>query len=132
MQLGPGLCLARVPTGGRNFEYLAGEDPHLGAMLAGPVVKGIQSKNIIANAKHWVLNSQETDRMGDDAIVDERTRFELYYPAFEAAIAAGVGSMMCSYNRINGAWACGQNATLNTDLRDRLGFDGWVMSDWGG
>ena len=78
MQLGPGLCLARVPTGGRNFEYLAGEDPHLGAMLAGPVVKGIQSKNIIANAKHWVLNSQETDRMGDDAIVDERTRFELY------------------------------------------------------
>ena len=66
-----------------------------------------------------------------DAVVDERTRFELYYPPFEGAIEAGVGSMMCSFNRINGVWSCGNNGTLNTDLRDRLGFKGFVMSDWG-
>ena len=131
IQLGPGLCVNRVPTCGRAFEYLSGEDPYLGYVLAQPVVRGIQSQGVLANAKHWVLNSQETDRQGDDALVDERTRFEIYYPPFEGAIEAGVASMMCSFNRINSAWSCGDDATLRVDLKERLGFQGFVMSDWG-
>ena len=78
--LGPGLCLARVPTGGRNFEYASGEDPYLGAVMAGPIVSGIQSQGVIANAKHYVNNNQETNRNSVLEIVDERTRFEMYYP----------------------------------------------------
>lgn len=85
----------------------------------------------MANAKHWVMNNQETDRGTVDENVDERTRFEIYYPPFEGAIEAGVGSFMCSYNKINGNWSCENNSTLTTDLRDRLGFKGYVMSDWG-
>ena len=99
--------------------------------MGGPVVRGIQSKGILSNAKHWVLNSQETDRQGDDAIVDERTRFEMYYPPYEGAIAAGVASFMCSFNRVNGEWSCGNKQTLAGDLKQRLGFEGFVMSDWG-
>jgi beta-glucosidase len=85
----------------------------------------------MANAKHFVNNNQETDRTLIDENVDERTRFEMYYPPFEGAIEAGVGSFMCSYNKVNGIYSCGNNSTLNTDLRDRLGFKGYVMSDWG-
>lgn len=131
VQLGPGLCLARVPINGRNFEYLSGEDPFLGYHMVHNVITGIQSRNVIANAKHWVNNNQETNRHGDNAVVDERTRFEMYYPPFEGAIKAGLGSVMCSYNKINGNWSCENNGTLNTDLKERLGFTGWVMSDWG-
>merc|ERR550532_2283084 len=76
VQLGPGLCVARVPRNGRNFEYIAGEDPYLGYVLAKPVVKGIQSQKVVANAKHWILNSQETSRDGVSEGADERTRFE--------------------------------------------------------
>ena len=65
------------------------------------------------------------------ANLDERTRFEMYYPPFEGAIEAGVGSVMCSYNKLNDTYSCENNSTLNTDLRDRLGFKGYVMSDWG-
>ena len=77
VQLGPGVCLARVPTNGRNFEYLSGEDPFLGYILAGAAVRGIQSQGVIANAKHWVNNNQETNRTTVNEIVDERTRFEV-------------------------------------------------------
>ena len=77
VQLGPGVCLARVPTNGRNFEYLSGEDPFLGSILAGAAVRGIQSQGVIANAKHWVNNNQETNRMTVNEVVDERTRFEV-------------------------------------------------------
>lgn len=131
VQLGPGLCLARVPINGRNFEYLSGEDPFLGYRMVHNVIIGIQSRNVIANAKHWVNNNQETNRQRDNAVVDERTRFEMYYPPFEGAIEAGLGSVMCSYNKINGRWSCENNGTLHTDLKTRLGFKGWVMSDWG-
>ena len=96
VQLGPGMCITRVPRNGRNFEYISGEDPVLGAELVGPVIEGIQSQGVIANAKHWVQNNQETDRGDVDENVDERTQFELYYQPFEAAAAAGVGSVMCS------------------------------------
>jgi len=131
VQLGPGLCLARVPLNGRNFEYLSGEDPFLGYTLAKPAVWGIQSQKVVANAKHWVLNNQETARESVSEEADERTRFEMYYPPFEGAIEAGVGSFMCSYNKINGVWSCENPTTLKHDLKTVLGFKGYVMSDWG-
>lgn len=96
VQLGPGVCVARVPTNGRNFEYLSGEDPHLGFTLAQPAIAGIQSAGVIANAKHFIANNQETNRNGVSEDVDERTLFEIYLPPFEGAIKAGLGSVMCS------------------------------------
>lgn len=137
MQLGPGLCIARLPWNGRNFEYMSGEDPYLGYTLVQRAVAGIQSQHVVANAKHWVNNNQETHRTTDVSDVDERTRFEIYYPPFEGAIAAGVGSFMCSYNKIQASpsspplWSCENPETLKRDLKQRLGFKGWVMSDWG-
>jgi beta-glucosidase len=131
VQLGPGLCLARVPRNGRNFEYLSGEDPFLGYTLVQPVVKGIQSQKVIANAKHYVLNNQETNRGAVSENANERTRFEMYYPVFQGAAEAGVGSFMCSYNRINGVWSCENPITLAQNLKVDLGFAGFVMSDWG-
>ncbi len=129
--LGPGLNLARVPVNGRNFEYMSGGDPFLGYSMVQPLVKGIQSEPIIANAKHWINNNQENDRSEVSANDDERTRHELYYQPFLGAIEAGVGSFMCSYNKINDIWSCENNETLNTDLKGHLKFNGWVMSDWG-
>ena len=138
VQLGPGMNLARVPQGGRNFEYLSGADPYLGNQLAPAAIKGIQSTGVIANAKHWVENNQETDRDTVDEVVDERTRHEMYYPPFEGAVDAGVGSFMCSYNKISSTssdtplWSCENPTTLKHDLKETLGFkNGWVMSDWG-
>ena len=131
VQLGPGMCVARVPYNGRNFEYLSGEDPHLGYVMAGAAVQGIQSTGVIANAKHYVLNSQETNRTTQSAIVDERTLHEIYLPPFEGAVAAGVGSVMCSYNKIGTVWSCENATTLAGALKKDLGFDGFVMSDWG-
>ncbi|KAK3281160.1 hypothetical protein CYMTET_11035 [Cymbomonas tetramitiformis] len=129
--LGPGLCVARLPVNGRNFEYMSGEDPYLGYALVKPMVEAVQSNGIIANAKHWIANNQEYGRQINNAIVDERTRFEIHYLPFIGAIEAGVGSVMCSYNKVNGAWSCENNSTLNGDLKNYLGFkDGWVVSDW--
>ncbi len=82
-----------------------------------PVVTGIQSQGVIANAKHWVENNQETDRSTVSAEVGERTRHELYYLPFWGAVEAGVGSFMCSYNKVNSVWACENPETLNTDLK---------------
>jgi beta-glucosidase len=96
IQLGPGLCVARVPRNGRNFEYLSGEDPMLGYHLVGPVIKGIQGEGVIANAKHYIMNDQETNRNSVSETVDERTRFQMYYPPFAGALDADVGSIMCS------------------------------------
>ncbi len=92
-------------------------------------MKGIQDQGVMANAKHWVNNEIEDHRDTVSANVDERTRFELYYPPFEAAIKAGVYSAMCSYNRINDDWGC-QNADTISHLKENLGFNGWLMSDW--
>lgn len=131
VQLGPGLCVARVPLNGRNFEYLSGEDPFLGYTLVQPVIKGIQGQNVIANAKHYIMNNQETKRNSINEVVDERTRFEMYYPPFVGASEAEVGSVMCSYNKINGFWSCENPETLQLDFKERIGFKGWVMSDWG-
>ena len=130
VQLGPGMCIARVPRNGRNFEYMSGEDPFLGRALTPRTISGIQGRGVVANAKHFVLNNQETKRDSIDVQIDERTLHEVYLPPFEGAVDAGVGSIMCSYNKIMGRWSCEQNSTLNTALRGDLGFEGWVMSDW--
>ena len=102
------FCLPWDPHlwAGRNFEYISGEDPYLGWAMVQPLVAGIQSNNVVANAKHWVMNNQESNRHGDTAVVDERTRFELYYPPFAGAVQAGVGSIMCSYNLIQAVCVC--------------------------
>eukprot|EP01031_Cornospumella_fuschlensis_P047461 gene47461-58140_t len=129
MALGPGLGIARVPTAGRNFEYLCGEDPYFCSVLADKAIRGYQDNGIIGNAKHYVNNEIETHRMEVSSNVNERVRFELYYPPFEAAAKAGVASVMCSYNRINDVYACENDDTLG-HLRKDLGFDGFVVSDW--
>jgi beta-glucosidase len=139
VQLGPGMNVARVPNNGRNFEYMSGEDPLLGSVMVPAAIAGIQSQGVIANAKHFVNNNQETNRYGVNAIVDERSMMEIYMPPFESAVSNGVGSIMCSYNRItastyttadNSSWACENGDTLQTILKERFGFEGWVMSDW--
>lgn len=131
VMLGPGMNIARTPYNGRNFEYF-GEDPYLASSTAVAVIKGIQSHPVLADAKHYAFNNQETERMSIDARVDERTRREIYLPAFEAAVKkADVGSVMCSYNKIDGAYACENPEMLTGYLRDEWGFDGFVVSDWG-
>ena len=133
--------MARVPQNGRNFEYLSGEDPYLGKPMVKAVVNGIQSKGkaergternsgIMATAKHWVNNNQETNRMTVSANVSTRVEKEMYFVPFEGAIEARAGSFMCSYNRINGTWSCENDFTLNQQLKKELGFNGFVMSDW--
>jgi len=131
VQLGPGLNLARLPNNGRNFEYTVGEDPFLGYRLSKHAVEGIQEQNVIACAKHWVVNSNEDHRMDGSEDVDERTLFEVYYPPFEGAVKGGVGAVMCSYQMINGIYSCENAETLAGHLKRDLGFNGFVMSDWG-
>jgi beta-glucosidase len=130
VQLGPGVNVARVPNGGRNFEYISGEDPYLGSVMLPAAVQGIQSQGVIANMKHYINNNQETNRHNVSANVDERTHMEMYATPFGAA-ANDVLSVMCSYNRINLTWACENPTTLNEELKDFYNFSGWVMSDWG-
>jgi len=121
--LGPAVCVARVPLCGLNYEYISGEEPFLGKALMQPAVRGIQSQKVVANAKHYAVYSQETDRTTVSAEVDERTRFEVYYPPFEGAIEADVGSFMCSYSKINGVWSCENPVTLG-ELKKVMGFKG--------
>jgi beta-glucosidase len=129
--LGPGMNMSRNPLAGRNLEY-AGEDPYLTTRMGASLIKGIQSNpGVMANAKHFVLNEQETDRMTNSSEVDERTLREMYLPPFEAAVKAGVGSFMCSYNRVASVYACENKALLTDLLKKEMGFDGFVMSDWG-
>jgi len=130
IMLGPMINIARVPVGGRNFESF-GEDPHLSSVMVVQSVKGIQSEGVMACAKHWVDNNQELNRTLSSATVDERTQHEIYFPAFKAAADAGVGSFMCSYNLVNGLYACENNYTLTTVLKQMWGYQGFVMSDWG-
>lgn len=128
VQLAPMMNLARSPLGGRNFEGF-GEDPYLSAELSARDVRGIQSNHIVATAKHFVGNEQETNRTLVSSVIDERTLHEVYYLPFEASVSAGVGAVMCSYNLLNGVYACENPSSLG-DLKNELGFGGWVMSDW--
>ncbi|MFT4230168.1 MAG: glycoside hydrolase family 3 C-terminal domain-containing protein, partial [Microbacterium sp.] len=131
VSLGPAVDIARVPVGGRTFESY-GEDPVLTARIGVAFVKGVQAQGVQACAKHFFINNQEDHRSTVDAVIDERTMHELYLPPFEALVKeAAVASMMASFNRVNGEFAC-ENPVLLTDiLRDRLGFRGWIMSDYG-
>jgi len=128
--LGPSLDVHRVARNGRNFEYLSGEDPYLGARLAEAYVQGLQSRGVFAVVKHWIFNSQETNRENSSSEVDERTAWELYYPPFEAAVDAGASAVMCAYNKVNGRYACENSQQLQDVLRRRMGFQGFVQSDW--
>ena len=130
VMLGPGVDIARNPLNGRNFEY-AGEDPYLAGQAAAGIIQGIQSQHVIATVKHYALNDQETDRTTDSSDASERTIEEIDLPAFQAAVKAGVGSVMCSYNRINGVYACENPTMLHGVLDGQFGFNGFVMSDWG-
>jgi beta-glucosidase len=128
--LGPGMNIYRAPMCGRNFEYF-GEDPFLASRIAVGVIKGIQSQQVLATAKHFAANNQEYERNRLSSDVDERTLREIYLPAFEAAVReAKVGAVMNSYNLVNGVHST-QHHHLNVDiLKDEWKFDGIVMSDW--
>jgi len=128
--LGPGMDISRNPLNGRNFEY-AGEDPFLAGQASAAVIRGIQSQHVIATAKHYALNDQETDRTTDSSDASVRTMEEIDLPAFDAAVQAGAGAVMCSYNRINSVYACQNQFTLSHVLDGQFGFTGFVMSDWG-
>ena len=126
---GPGVNLARNPLNGRGFEYV-GEDPLLAGKTAAALVQGVQSQHVIATVKHLALNEQETDRTTASSDASERVAAELYLPPFEAAVRAGVGSAMCAYNRVSGSYACQDKSLLDGVLKGRLGFTGFVVSDF--
>jgi len=129
--LAPGLNLIRVPHCGRNFEYFS-EDPVLTGAFAAASVEGVQSEDVIATPKHYVANSQETDRAVVSADVSERALRELYLPGFEAAVDAGAGSVMTAYNRVNGTHMSEHGDLVTDVLKEEFGFDGFVVSDWYG
>ncbi len=131
MLLGPGLNIKRSPLCGRNFEYFS-EDPYLAGEMGAAYVQALQSKGIAACAKHFACNNQETRRMSGSSNLDERTLHEIYLPAFEAVVKKGrTRSLMCAYNAVNGEF-CAENKMLLTDiLREKWGFDGFVVTDWG-
>ena len=130
--LGPGLNMKRNPLCGRNFEYFS-EDPYLAGKMAAAYIRGIQENGVAACPKHFAANSQELRRMSQDSVMDERTLREIYLTAFEIAVKEGnPKALMTSYNMVNGTYA-NENAHLITDiLRGEWGFEGFVVSDWGG
>ena len=132
MVLGPGLNIKRSPLCGRNFEYFS-EDGYLSGKIAAAYVQGIQSTGVTACVKHFAVNSREYARMYCDSRVDEQTLRETYLTGFEIAVKeGGAGAVMSAYNKLNGVY-CNQNYyLLNTVLRGEWGFDGVVVSDWGG
>lgn len=130
--LAPGINLIRSPLCGRNFEYMS-EDPHLISEMAVPLIRGIEEQDTAACVKHFALNNQETRRLDVEAAVDERALRELYLPGFEAAVKEGkTKTLMGAYNRFRGEHCCHNHYLLQDILRGEWGFDGVVISDWGG
>ncbi|MBO9518525.1 MAG: glycoside hydrolase family 3 C-terminal domain-containing protein [Porphyrobacter sp.] len=131
VQLAGGVNLLRDPRNGRNFEYV-GEDPLLAGILAGESVRGIQSNGVISTVKHFALNGQEHNRMTADSVIGEAAARESDLLAFQIAIERGQpGSVMCSYNLVNGVYGCQHDWLLNQVLKEDWGYKGFVMSDWG-
>lgn len=130
--LGPGLNIKRSPLCGRNFEYFS-EDPYLSGKMAASYIKGIQKQNIYACPKHFAVNSQELRRMAMNSVVDERSLREIYLTGFEIAVKeGGAKAIMTSYNQVNGVYANENQHLLKDILRGEWGFDGIVITDWGG
>lgn len=130
--LGPGLNMKRSPLCGRNFEYFS-EDPILAGKMAAAYIRGIQSRHVYACPKHFAVNSRESRRMAMNAVVDERTLREIYLTAFEIAVKEGrAKAIMSAYNEVNGSYANENEHLLVDILRKEWGFDGIVVTDWGG
>ncbi len=130
--LGPGLNIKRNPLCGRNFEYFS-EDPYLSGKMAAAFIRGVQSQGAAACAKHFAVNSQELRRMATNAVVDERTLREIYLTGFEIAVKEGKAkTVMSSYNETNGTYANENKHLIQEILRGEWGFDGAVITDWGG
>ena len=129
--LGPGVNICRTPLCGRNFEYM-GEDPYLSGQMCVPYIQGLQSNNVAACVKHYALNNQEFQRSGINVNVDDRTLYEIYLPAFKAAVQeGGAWSLMSSYNRYQNDYVSHNPRLLKEILKGEWGWDGAVISDWG-
>ncbi|MBQ6761418.1 MAG: glycoside hydrolase family 3 C-terminal domain-containing protein [Bacteroidales bacterium] len=130
--LGPGVNIYRFPLNGRNFEYM-GEDPYLAGEMVVPYVEGVQSNGVAVCVKHYALNNSEVNRHVANTIVDDRTLYEIYLPAFKAAVQKGhAWSIMAAYNLYNNEHLCSNEVLLDKILRGEWVFDGVVISDWGG
>jgi len=130
--LGPGVNIYRTPLNGRNFEYM-GEDPYLSSRMVVPYVQGVQQNGVAACVKHFALNNQEVNRMAVNVTVSDRALYEIYLPAFKAAVEEGrAWSIMGSYNQFRGEHCCHNDLILNKILKNDWKFDGVVISDWGG
>ena len=131
VMLGPGVNIYRTPLNGRNFEYM-GEDPYLASVMVQPYISGLQSNGVAACVKHYALNNQEKWRGSTDVHLSDRALYEIYLPAFKAAVDAGVWSIMGAYNKYDGQHACHNDRLLNDILKGEWNFDGVVITDWGG
>ena len=130
--LGPGVNIYRTPLNGRNFEYM-GEDPLLASRMVVPYVRGVQENGVAACVKHFALNNQEINRHSVNVNVSDRALYEIYLPAFKAAVQEGQAwAVMGAYNLYKGQHCCHNQYLLNDILRREWGFDGVVISDWGG
>ena len=130
--LGPGVNIYRTPLNGRNFEYM-GEDPYLASVLVVPYIKGVQKNGVAACVKHYALNNQELWRGHINVEVSDRALHEIYLPAFKAAVKEGSAwAIMGAYNKFRGKHCCHNDLLLNKILKKSWGFDGVVISDWGG
>lgn len=129
--LGPGANIKRNPLGGRNFEYFS-EDPFLSGKMAAAEIRGLEESGVSATVKHFALNNSENYRFMGNSVADMRAMREIYLKSFEYVLKeSSPDALMCSYNQINGTYACQNKWLLNDVLRQEWGFKGLTMTDWG-